>query len=102
MPNLGHLCHPVRMASTLELTLSEVLRLARDRKGYSQTQLADVLELGRTTLIRYEGGKPVRRWRDVEAWLDACEASPDVRAAARGAWESARTVGWDHVWPDAA
>lgn len=78
------------MTSTLQLTLGESLRLMRERAGFSQAQLAGYLELGRTSVIRYEADRAVPRWRDVELWAQVCDHDPQI---VRQLWRDARESG---------
>lgn len=88
------------MTATIELHLNEILRLARERADLDQKPLGLRIEMGRTTVIRYEKGVVTpQRWADVERWLDACDAAADLRVAARGAWEDARRSGCIHWAP---
>lgn len=79
------------MTSTLQLTLGETLRLMRERAGFSQTQLAGYLEIGRTSVIRYEADTAVPKWKDVDAWARICDHDPQV---VRQMWDAARKSGW--------
>lgn len=78
------------MDTTLTLTLGETLRVIRERSGLSQKELGIALEIGRTTVIRWEADKGDPRRRDIDAWLDACGANLAERAAATSAWTEAR------------
>ena len=75
-----------RMTHTLDLTLGEALRLMRERAHLIQSQLGAELELGRTSVIRYEADASVPKWRDVEAWAIACDHDPEL---VRDLWEQA-------------
>lgn len=71
------------MTITVELTLGETLRLMRERAGFSQTQLAKYLEIGRTSVIRYESDVALPKWKDAQAWAVICDHDPDTL---REAW----------------
>lgn len=79
------------MTSTLQLTLSEALRLMRERAGFTQAQLAGYLELSRNTVARYEDGITTPKWKDVDAWARICDHDPQI---VRQMWESSRESGW--------
>lgn len=74
-------------APTLTLTLGEALRLLRERSDISQADLADQLEMGRTSVIRYEADVSIPKWKDVEAWAIACDHSAEL---VRPLWEDAQ------------
>jgi transcriptional regulator with XRE-family HTH domain len=78
------------MTETLTLSLGESLRIMRERAGFSQTQLAGYLELGRTSIIRYEADTAVPKWKDVDAWCRICDHDPQI---VRELWESRRLFG---------
>jgi len=84
------------MTETLTLSLGESLRIMRERAGFSQTQLAGYLELGRTSIIRYEADTAVPKWKDVDAWCRICDHDPQI---VRELWESRRLFGCIHGSP---
>lgn len=90
LSHVGRSGNDGRMTSTLQLTLGESLRLMRERAGFSQAQLAGYLELGRTSVIRYEADRAVPRWRDVELWAQVCDHDPQI---VRHLWVAARESG---------
>ena len=71
------------MTITMNLTLGETLRLMRERAGFSQTQLAKYLEIGRTSVIRYEADIALPKWKDAQAWATICDHDPQTL---REAW----------------
>jgi transcriptional regulator with XRE-family HTH domain len=79
------------MTITVELTLGETLRLMRERAGFSQTQLAKYLEIGRTSVIRYESDVALPKWKDAQAWAVICDHDPDTL---REAWIASSMSGW--------
>lgn len=81
------------MTSTLQLTLGETLRLMRERAGFSQTQLAGYLEIGRTSVIRYEADTAVPKWKDVSTWAQLCDHDPQI---VRQLWVAAVESGCIH------
>ena len=66
------------MTSTLHLTLGESLRLMRERAGFSQAQLAGYLEIGRTSVIRYEADIAAPKWKDAATWASICDHDPQI------------------------
>jgi DNA-binding XRE family transcriptional regulator len=76
---------------TLQLTLGETLRLMRERAGYNQRQLADMIELSRNSVVNYENDIHTPKWMVVAAWAQACGFDP---AVSRESWEIARLSGW--------
>jgi DNA-binding XRE family transcriptional regulator len=80
---VGHGCSMVGMTITVQLTLGETLRLMRERAGFSQSQLAKYLEIGRTSVIRYEADTALPKWKDVQAWATICDHDADTL---REAW----------------
>jgi DNA-binding XRE family transcriptional regulator len=80
---VGHGCLMVGMTITVQLTLGETLRLMRERAGFSQSQLAKYLEIGRTSVIRYEADTALPKWKDVQAWATICDHDADTL---REAW----------------
>ncbi len=78
------------MTQTLQLTLSEALRLMRERAGFTQTQIAGYLELSRNTVSRYEDGITTPKWKDVDAWARICDHDPQI---VRQLWDDARRFG---------
>jgi transcriptional regulator with XRE-family HTH domain len=72
------------MTTTLTLTLGETLRVMRERAGFKQTDLARYLELGRTTVIRYEADLGLPKWKDIERWALICDHDPQI---VRELWE---------------
>lgn len=79
------------MTVTVELTIGETLKLWRDRVGLSQKQLGAAIELGRTTVIRYEADTALPKWKDVQAWAALCGEDAEIL---RPAWDYARMSGW--------
>lgn len=75
------------MERELELTLGELLRIMRERAGLQQSGLAERLEMGRTSVIRYESGAAVPKWKDAALWATECGYAPEV---VRSAWETAK------------
>jgi transcriptional regulator with XRE-family HTH domain len=75
------------MATQLVLTLGEILMVWRVRAGFTQADLAAELDMGRNTVARWEAGQGRPRWRDVQAWAEACDqydaelARPEFEAA---------------------
>ena len=61
--------------------------MVRERAHLTQKEMADRLEIGRNTVVRYESGLTVPRWRDVEAWADEAGQPHDVL---RHYWVTAR------------
>ena len=84
------------MTDTLTPTFNEALKLMRERAGFSQAQLAEYLEMGRTSVIRYESGAAVPKWKDVELWATICDHEPRIM---RQLWDQARRSGWLYVRP---
>lgn len=83
------------MTVTVELTIGETLKLWRDRVGLSQKQLGAAIELGRTTVIRYEADTALPKWKDVQAWAALCGEDAEIL---RPAWDYARMSGCIHGW----
>lgn len=83
---VGQGCTNRPMTITVELTLGETLRLMRERAGYSQAQLAGYLEIGRTSVIRYEADTALPKWKDAQTWARICDHDPMLL---RDAWHSA-------------
>jgi transcriptional regulator with XRE-family HTH domain len=82
--------------TTIDLTLGEALKVVRERGHLTQKEMADRLEIGRNTVVRYESGLTVPRWRDVEAWAE--EAGQPAHSL-RYYWEVARGLGDDPERP---
>ena len=83
------------MTITMNLTLGETLRLMRERAGFSQSQLAKYLEIGRTSVIRYESDVALPKWKDAQAWATICDHEPDTL---REAWVAASMSGCAYGW----
>lgn len=68
---------------TLQFTIADRLRKARESAGFSQQMLAERMEISNQTVSRYEQGKvrPVRR--TVRAWAAVCEVDFEWLWAAR-------------------
>lgn len=81
------------MTVTMTLTLGETLRLMRERAGFSQTQLAKYLEIGRTSVIRYEADIALPKWKDTQEWARLCDHDPETL---RAAWVDASMSGCIH------
>jgi transcriptional regulator with XRE-family HTH domain len=81
------------MTITVQLTLGETLRLMRERAGFSQSQLAKFLEIGRTSVIRYEADISLPKWKDVQAWATICDHDADTL---REAWIATSMSGCIH------
>lgn len=71
------------MTITVELTLGETLRLWRERTGFSQSELAKYLKIGRTTVIRYENDLALPKWPVTKLWAEICDQDPET---VREAW----------------
>ena len=87
---LHHLgqCGSLRsMTTQLDLTLGEVLLVWRTRAGFTLAGMGEALEVGRNTVARWEAGQGRMRWRDVEAWAEAC--NQDNVNLVRPLWEQA-------------
>jgi transcriptional regulator with XRE-family HTH domain len=83
------------MTITVQLTLGETLRLMRERAGFSQSQLAKFLEIGRTSVIRYEADIALPKWKDVQAWATICDHDADTL---REAWVATSMSGCIAGW----
>ncbi len=83
-------------ATLLGRRLGFLLKTAREALGLKQQDVADVLEIDRTTVGRIEAGKAkVRRQRDLLLWLDFLKITdPKLRAEILQLAKEADRPGW--------
>ena len=95
MRNLGQRSYVGHMTRTLTPTLGELLKLVRERSDLTQLQLGEAIDVGRTSVIRYEQGDSLPKWKDVLLWVEECNktsALPVDAVELRDAWEAAKAA----------
>lgn len=63
---------PLALAEVPLWTLTDRVRKAREHAGLSQEELADVLQVARSTIGNWESGRTTPSWRDATLLADVC------------------------------